>query len=423
MKYTAKEVLQFTRENDVKFIRLAFSDIYGAQKNISIMPSELEKAFTDGVIFDATAIAGFGLTSSTLKLKPDPSTLAVLPWRPSQGRVIRMYCNIYYEDGAPFVGDFRYQLSETVKKYDSLGLSARFGLECEFYLFELDEKGNPTTTPHDNASYFDIAPKDKGENVRRDICLTLETMGLAPLTSHHERGPGQHEIAMKNVTPLDAADHFLTFKSVVKMVAERNGLHASFMPKPIKSEHGSGMHINLSLYQSDENLYNHLNHPKVLSFTNGLLSKMPELLIFTNPLTNSYSRIKALQEKNALAPYDRSLVRYIKGQGDASRIELRSPDATLNPYLVFNLMLLAGLSNIDESNSHLSEYSNSIDTMPTTMREALRLCEKSQFLKEVMPKDILAGYIDSKNNEWMHVDKSTDIHQMELSSYFDTALT
>lgn len=423
MNYTAREVLQFTRENDVKFIRLAFSDIFGAQKNISIMPSELERAFDDGIAFDATAIPGFGLNSATLLLKPDPVTLAVLPWRPSQGRVIRMYCDVFNEDGSHFEGDFRYQLKQTIKKYDASGLTVKFGLESDFYLFELDEKGNPTMTPHDNASYFDIAPKDKGENVRRDVCLTLETMGLAPLTSHHERGPGQHEVALKEATPVDAADHFLTFKSVVKMIAERNGLHASFMPKPIKSEHGSGLHINLSLSQNNENLFNLYQGETVIKFTEGIVSHLTELLIFTNPLTNSYSRIKALQEKNALAPYDRSWLRNVTGQGEASRLELRSPDNTLNPYLVFNLMLNAGLNAIEGNGYEPLNDFKAFDSIPTSMTKALRISETSKLLKEAMSLDLLNRYLETKSLEWSHVNKSTDVHQLEIATYFDTSLT
>ncbi|MDN5298041.1 MAG: glutamine synthetase [Clostridiales bacterium] len=428
MKYTAKEVLQFTRENDVKFIRLAFSDIYGALRNLSIMPTELEKAFNQGIVFDATAISGFGRTASSLVLKPDPTTLSILPWRPTQGRVIRMFCHIYHEDGTPFSGDFRRQLVSAIDELASYGLHASIGLECEFYLFELDDKGYATTTPHDRAGYFDIAPRDRGENVRRDICLTLETMGLLPETSHHERGPGQHEISLKYVSPLDAADQFLTFKSVVKMVAERNGLHASFMPKPLKAEHGNGMHINLSLYRSNENLYNANTSQQVHAFTQGILGKLPELSLFTNPLTNSYARLRAQLSKKLVEPDERSWLRLLTGHGDASRIELRSPDPSLNPYIVFTLMLRAGMAALEAAGENdqpinAEMRAKALDLIPTTLKGAIQIAEQSSFLSKTIPYIFLEDYFDVKRNECMLVEESTDHYVQEISHYFDTSIT
>ncbi|MFA9381097.1 MAG: glutamine synthetase family protein, partial [Acetanaerobacterium sp.] len=234
MQYTASDVIQFAKENDVKFIRLAFCDVFGTLKNLSIMLDELPRAFENGILFDASCVGGYGKMEETeLFLFPDPTTLTVLPWRPQQGRVVRLFCDIRRPDGSPFAGDNREILRQAVAKAHELGLTCSIGTDCEFYLFEADENGNPTKKPHDRARFFDVAPLDCGENVRRDICLTLEEMDIKPESSHHEKGPGQNEIDFKSSTALRAADNFATFKSVVKAMAARNGLFASFMPKPI----------------------------------------------------------------------------------------------------------------------------------------------------------------------------------------------
>ena len=426
MNYTAKEVLQFTFENDVKFIRLAFSDLYGVVKNLSIMPSELEKAFLDGIDFDATAISGFSHSPTMLKLKPDPTTLSVLPWRPSQGRVIRMYCHILDGNGQPYEGDFRNQLLETIQILKKNDLEAKVGIECEFYLFELDDKGYATTTPHDKAGYFDIAPRDRGENVRRDICLTLETMGVSPLTSHHERGPGQHEISLKFESPIVAADQFLTFKSVVKMIAERNGLHASFMPKPLNDHHGSGMHINLSLYKDGKNLLNTYDETIAKPFFESLLYHLPDLSIFTNPLTNSYARLRAQLSNDADTTGERTWLRLITGNGETSRLELRSSDATINPYIVLNMLLSAGLEGIVGSKmtqNPIVDRHSILNTMPTSLAHALSIAEKSSFIKQSISDDYLSDYLQTKHFESSRVEQSTDHHHQEMSYYFDGSFT
>ena len=427
MNYTAKEVLQFTIENDVKFIRLAFSDLYGVIKNLSIMPSELEKAFTYGIDFDATAISGFGHNATILKLKPDPTTLSVLPWRPSQGRVIRMYCHLFDFNGLPYRGDFRNQLIETTRLLETYNLQAKIGIECEFYLFELDDKGYATTTPHDKAAYFDIAPRDRGENVRRDICLTLETMGVSPLTSHHERGPGQHEISLKFSSPLSAADQFLTFKSVVKMIAERNGLHASFMPKPLKDSHGSGMHINFSLYKESQNLFNHFNKDVAKPFSENLICHLPDLSIFINPLTNSYARIRSQLLHSADPSNERAWLRLITANDDTSRLEIRSSDATLNPYIVFNMLIRAGLdviiSSEEKKNKPHFDLTAILNTMPTSLESALAIAENSVFLKQHVPDDYLSEYLKVKRSESSRVEQSNDHHDQEIAYYFDGSFT
>ena len=280
MNYSAQEVLQYIEEEDVKFIRLAFCDIYGKQKNISIMSDKLSDAFKYGVAIDASAIDGFGNdTHYDLFLHPDPSTITVLPWRPEHGRVVRMFCDIKHPDGSVFEHDIRSLLKRTIDNAKNLGYTFSFGSEIEFYLFKLDEYGNRTIEPYDNAGYMDIAPDDKGENVRREICLTLEQMGISPECSHHEEGPGQNEIVFKNSDPLTAADNAITFCSVVKTISAKNGLYADFSQRPLSGMPGNGFHINISLngHNQDELL------PYMIS---GLLNKICDMTLFLNPSKN-----------------------------------------------------------------------------------------------------------------------------------------
>ena len=247
MKFTQDEVMQYVEETDVKFIRLAFCDVYGRQKNVAIMPPELKRAFSEGIAIDASSIAGFGGEErSDLLLRPDPATLTALPWRPQSGRVVHMFCDIFHPDGTPFESDTRRILKEAVAEAEAKGVHFSVGSEIEFYLFKLDENGEPTKEPYDHAGYMDIAPADRGENVRREICLTLEQMGIQPESSHHEGGPGQNEIDFRYADPLTAADNAVTFQAVVRTIAAQNGLWADFSPRPLPDQPGSGMHINLS---------------------------------------------------------------------------------------------------------------------------------------------------------------------------------
>ena len=258
MNQTSQDVLQFVAENDVKFIRLAFCDLSGFQKNIAIQSSELQRAFEEGISFDASAAGGFaGVEDSDLFLVPDPATLSVLPWRPAQGRVARMFCGIVRPDGAPYDADARALLKQAARRAAEMGYSVQVGAECEFYLFETDEYDRPTMIPHDRGGYCDIAPLDRGENIRREICLTLESLGMRPESSHHEQGPGQNEVDFRYTGALTAADHLLGFKAAVKSIAAQSGLYASFLPKPFLEYSGSGLHINLSLFQDGKNLVAH----------------------------------------------------------------------------------------------------------------------------------------------------------------------
>ena len=347
MKYSREEVLQYVAEEDVKFIRLAFCDVYGRQKNISVMADELPRAFDYGIAVDASAIAGFGgEVHSDLFLHPDPSTIFVLPWGPEHGRVVRMFCSVTYPDGTAFAGDARTVLENTVEEARRQGISFAFGSEMEFYLFKKDENGEPTKIPYDNAGYMDIAPYDKGENVRREICLTLEQMGIRPESSHHEEGPGQNEIDFRYSDPLTAADNAVTFRAVVDNVVARSGLSADFSPKPLLTEAGNGMHINFSAKSdSGEDVM-----PQVIA---GILKYIPDMTAFLNTTAESYLRFgsnKAPKYISWSSENRSQLIRIPAASGEYRRAELRSPDPLCNPYVAFTLLIKAGLRGIKEIN-------------------------------------------------------------------------
>ncbi|MGM9642692.1 MAG: glutamine synthetase family protein [Eubacteriales bacterium] len=400
MKYSKEEVMQYVREEDVKFIRLAFCDVFGKQKNIAIMPSELERAFEYGIAFDASAITGFGdETHSDLLLHPDPSTLMVLPWRPEHGKVVRMFTNITYPDGTPFECDTRRILSEAVEAARKEGYYFNFGAEQEFYLFNLDENGQPTKTPYDRAGYMDIAPEDRGENIRREICLTLEQMGIQPESSHHEEGPGQNEIDFRYSDPLSAADHTMTFQTVVKTVAHRNGLYVDFSPKPLENLPGNGFHVNVSV--SPENSIESLHN-----MIAGVLNRICEMTVFLNPTENSYARFG----KNKAPAYvswsqeNRSqLVRVPASPAKSLRAELRSPDPCANPYIAFALVIYAALEGLREKSelmpaADINLYRADADLLkqfkklPKTLSEACAVAAESSFIREHIPAQVLKIY-------------------------------
>lgn len=346
MKYTREEVLQYVQEEEVAFIHLTFCDVFGRQKNISIVPSELPRAFEYGIAFDASAIAGFGDEArSDLLLRPDPDTLMLLPWRPEHGQVVRMFCSIHYPDGQPFPCDTRALLRDTIAQAERRGFRFLFGAEQEFYLFKRDENGEPTKSPYDRAGYMDIAPDDKGENIRREICLTLARMGISPECSHHEEGPGQNEIDFKYSDPLTAADNVMTFQAIVKFIAERNGLCADFSPKPLPDSPGSGFHINMSVKAEDGQDY----LPQVVA---GVLDKVSDMTVFLNPVAESYTRFgghKAPKYISWSRENRSQLVRIPAAVGEYRRAELRSPDPAANPYLAFALMIQAGLRGMEQN--------------------------------------------------------------------------
>lgn len=394
MLYTEQDVFDYVDQEDVKFIRLAFCDMTGKQKNISIMPQELPRAFSQGISFDASAVSGFGnVVESDLLLFPIPSTLSVLPWRPSRGKVVRMFCQIRHPDGTPCQTDSRYLLESAVKEAAQAGITVRFGAEFEFYLFKTDENGNPTQEPFDRAGYMDVAPEDKGENVRREICLTLENMSITPESSHHEEGPGQNEIDFRYSDALTAADNAMHFQSVVKAVAVSNGLYADFTPKPIPGESGNGMHINMSV-QSDSGA------EVMPAFMAGVLAHIREMTAYLNPTEASYRR---LGEKKApryvtWSHQNRSqLIRIPAAQGEYRRIELRSPDPMANPYIAYTLLIHAGLDGIRKGmtppeplNVNLYTAEESVTAqlarLPSSLEEAKKLASESAFLHSFLPE-------------------------------------
>ena len=400
MKYSKQEVMQYVQEEDVKFIRLAFCDVFGKQKNISIMPEELPRAFEYGIAIDASAIEGFGdETHSDLLLHPDADTLMPLPWRPEHGRVVRMFCTISYPDGRTFECDSRSILKQAVQDAEKVGFQFFFGAEQEFYLFNLDDNGNPTKEPYDNAGYMDIAPEDKGENIRREVCLTLEQMGIRPESSHHEEGPGQNEIDFRYSSPLAAADNAMTFQTVVKTVARRNGLYADFSPKPLEDKPGNGFHINMSVKSSD-------NADNMNFMIAGILAKVAEMTIFLNPLESSYQRFgnnKAPRYISWSSENRSQLVRVPAAVGEYKRAELRSPDPAANTYLAFALMIYASLYGIQnklelQDPADINLYKADADTLakfeqlPENLKSACSLANNSDFIKEHIPGAILEIY-------------------------------
>ena len=409
MTHTIKDVLDFVKENDVKFIRLNFCDLFGMQKNISIMPDELLSAFENGVSFDAHSIRGFrDVTQSDLFLYPDPASLVVLPWRPGPGRVIRFYCDVKKPDGEVYEHDTRIILKRVVKRAEEKGFFCKIGAECEFYLFKTDEDGEPTKITLDKGGYLDISPLDKSCDVRREICLTLDEMGIKPETSHHEQGPGQNEVDFKFSDALASADNLQTFKSVVKAIAGRNGLFASFMPKPLPESAGSGMHVNLSITQNGLNIFKPSNRIgdgslKIAeSFIAGILEKTAEMTLFLNPIANSYERIGKFDAPKQVSwsHQNRSQLIRIPATTDSvkARMELRSPDPSLNPYLSFALLIAAGLDGV-ENELKLLPATEVCGTIPDNLDEAIVLAQNSDFIKGVFGDELLTKYIELKKSE------------------------
>ena len=400
MGYSEKEVLQYVSEEDVKFIRLAFCDVFGRQKNISIMPDELPRAFEHGIAFDASAVAGFGGEArSDLFLHPDPGTLTWLPWRPEHGKVVRMFCSITYPDGRPFECDTRGLLKKAIAEASAEGYTFYFGAEQEFYLFELDEKGQPTKTPYDRAGYMDIAPEDKGENVRREICLTLEQMDIRPESSHHEEGPGQNEIDFRYTDALTAADNVMTFQTVVKTVAHRNGLCADFSPKPLANEPGNGFHVNMSVRPDD-------GMKKLDRMIAGVLDKAIPMTLFLDPTENSYQRLgqrKAPRYVSWSAENRSQLVRIPAASSEFRRAELRSPDPGANPYIAFALLIWAGLEGIRTdrqlqapSDINLfkaeAEALSGLEKLPESLDAAKACARNDAFIAAHIPEQIISIY-------------------------------
>ena len=403
MKYSKEEVLQYVQEDDVKFIRLAFCDVFGRQKNISIMPDELPRAFSQGIPIDGSAIHGFGDVHSDVLLHPEPHTLHQLPWRPEHGKVVRLFSDITWPSGESFPCDTRSLLKKAIADAAGSGYHFYFGSSQEFYLFRLDDNGYPTDIPHDHAGYMDLAPEDRGENVRREICLTLEQLGIRPESSHHEEGPGQNKINFRYSEALSAADNVMTFRTVVKTIARRNGLYGDFRAKPLPDQPGNGFHINISVEADDGSDV----LPSVMA---GILEKAYEMTAFLNPTENSYARFGGHKAPACISWSNDNraqLLRLPAVVSENKRAELRSPDPTANPYLVFSLLIYAGLYGI-RKNLSLPEPAGAdhssagtaaapeYQPLPADLAEACRAAAESDFILENLPEEIRYIYLSRR---------------------------
>ena len=433
---TQQDILDFVEDNNVKFVRFAFCDIFGTQKNIAVLASNLSKALEEGVCFDGSSIAGFmHVEESDLVLRPDLSTVTILPWRPTEGQVMQFFCDVEKPDGQPFGGNCRGFLRSVNRKFKKLGITCNVGAECEFYLFENDDRGRPTRIPIDFGGYFDVAPLDAGENLRRDICLTMEQMGLAPQHSHHESGHGQNEVCFRYTTALKSADNLNTFKSTVKAIAARNGLFASFMPKPMQDQAGSGMHVNVSIHRDGKNLFQGDIAPdsEAGHFIAGILAHARELTCFCNPIPNSYTRFGSCEAPKYVSwsRQNRSqLVRIPQVKGDNCRMELRSPDPACNPYLAIGLVLAAGLDGIENRmvlsapvNKNLFDPSMAeglgLETLPASLEEAVQAAEESEFLRRVLPEQLATRYFTEELKRCEALKHASDPVEYERTHYFN----
>ena len=433
--YTREEVLQMAEEEDVEFVRLQFTDMFGTMKNIAITVRELPRALNNECVINGSFIAGIsGVKEPDMCLHPDPETFTILPWRPQQSRVARLICDIYHPDGTPLHRSSRYILKQVADKAKKEGYTCFIDPECEFFLFHTDDNGLPTTLTHEQAAFLDMSPLDLGENARRDMVLTLEEMGIEVVSSHHEKAPAQHEIDFKYAEIKKMADRIMTFKMAVRTVAKHHGLHATFMPKPREEVDGSGMHILFSLFKNGKNVFVNPDNPKELSqeayyFIGGLLAHSREMALITNPLVNSYRRLVPGYEAPTELTWTRnnqnSLIRVPYARGLQARIELRSPDASSNPYLVFAVCLAAGLDGIekkiypteasDQSLSESDQNAMNVEHLPDNLKEAITLFEQSDWVKEVLGEQFCKEYVAAKKKEWHRY--SRQITDWEIKEY------
>ncbi|MFA6309502.1 MAG: type I glutamate--ammonia ligase [Clostridia bacterium] len=438
-KVTKEEILKIVKEQDVKFVRLQFTDIFGILKNVAITTDELGKALDNKCMFDGSSIEGFvRIEESDMYLRPDIDTFVVFPWRPQTGKVARLICDVYNPDGTPFEGDPRFVLKKQIKRATDMGYDCfSVGPECEFFLFLTDDEGRPTTVTHDNAGYFDLGPVDLGEDARRDMCLALEEMGFEIEASHHEVAPGQHEIDFKYMEALNTADAILTFKLVVKTIAQRHGLHATFMPKPIFGINGSGMHTNVSLFKNGKNVFFEEKDSLQLSqeayyFIGGLMKNMRSIAALTNPTINSYKRLVPGYEAPvyiAWSARNRSpLIRVPAARGSSTRLEVRCPDPSCNPYLALAGILAAGLDGIenkikptDSTDKNIFEMTDKqmaeagIAALPGSLEEAVAEMCKSDLVKNVLGEHVFEKFVEAKHEECDEY--RTKVSQWELDQY------
>lgn len=439
--YSKKDIINLVKEEDVAFIRLQFTDIFGSLKNVAITSGQLVRALDNQTMFDGSSIEGFvRIEESDMFLYPDLDTFTIFPWRPQQGKVARLICDVYRTDGTPFEGDSRFMLKQAVEEAKKMGYSMAVGPECEFFLFQTDDNAVPTTITHEQAGYFDLGPVDFGENARRDMVLTLEEMGFEIEASHHEGAPAQHEIDFRYDDALMTADNIMTFKLAVKTIAKQHGLHATFMPKPKPGVDGSGMHINMSLQKEGKNIFDDPNDPEGLSeeaywFMGGIMKHIKGMSAILNPLVNSYKRLVPGYEAPvyiAWSAKNRSPLIRIPYARDAEsrRIELRSPDSAANPYLALALCLRAGLDGIKNKinppaavNCNIYELTDAqrakqgIEVLPGTLMEAIEALEKDLFCQKVIGRHISEKYIEAKKHEW--ADYCRQITEWEVNEYLN----
>lgn len=436
--YSKADIIRMVEEEDVEFIRLQFTDMFGTLKNVAITSSQLEKALNNECMFDGSSIEGFvRIEESDMYLHPDLDTFTIFPWRPQQGKVARIICDVYGTDQKPFEGDPRYILKKVIKEAADMGYQFDVGPECEFFLFHQDDEGQPTTISHERAGYFDLGPVDLGENARRDMVLTLEDMGFEIEASHHEAAPAQHEIDFRYDEALKTADNIMTFKLAVKTIAKRHGLFASFMPKPKYGINGSGMHINMSLFKDEKNIFADESDELGLSqeayyFIGGIMKHMKGMSVITNPLVNSYKRLVPGYEAPiyiAWSATNRSpLIRIPASRGAGTRVELRCPDPAANPYLALAVCLAAGLDGIRNQMTppesvtenvfemRLSKKNQlGIESLPADLGEAIHEFEADTYIQEVLGAHITEKYMEAKKAEW--ADYRSQVTQWEIENY------
>ena len=436
--YTRDEVLQMAEDEDVEFIRLQFTDMFGTLKNIAITARELPRALDNEYVVDSSYIAGIaGEKEQDMYLHPDYDTFTILPWRPQQGKVARLICDIYRCDGTPLEKSPRYILKQVVDMAAEEGYICEVDPECEFFLFHTDDNGVPTTLTHEKAGYLDISPLDLGENARRDMVMTLEDMGFEIESSHHEKAPGQHEIDFRYAGAMETADRIVTFKTAVRSIAKRFGLYATFMPKPKAGTAGSGMHINISLFQNGKNIFSDPEAEDGLSqeakwFMGGIMAHVKGMCAVTNPLVNSYKRLTS----GCDAPRDiiwttknhNTLLRIPFMRGEDTRIELRFPDPSANAYLTIALCMAAGLDGISKhldpgaesarlsaSRTEAEKAAAGIDHLPDTLREAVAFMEEDSFVKMVLGQEFVDLYVEAKKAEWNEY--MSQVSEWEVDKY------
>jgi len=436
--FTKKDIMKMVEEDDVEFIRLQFTDMFGNLKNVAITTNQLERAMNNECMFDGSSIEGFvRIEESDMYLYPDLDTYVTFPWRPQQGKVARLVCDVYTTDRKPFEGDPRYILKKVVQEAEEMGYTFNVGPELEFFLFNMEENGQPTTITHEKAGYFDLGPLDFGENARRDMVLTLEDMGITIEASHHEMAPAQHEIDIKYDDALTTADNIMTFKLVARTIAKRHGLHATFMPKPKFGVDGSGMHVNMSLKKDGKNIFDDSEGKLGLSkeayyFMAGIMKHIESMTAITNPLINSYKRLIPNYEAPVYIAWSASnrspLIRIPAGRGSSARVELRCPDSAANPYLTLAVCLAAGLDGIKNQLTPPDSVDKNVFTLtaleretlgvkrlPETLHDAVINLEKDEFIKSVLGDHLSKKYIEAKKSEWE--DYCNQVTQWEIDQY------